>query len=145
MLSSTRVSAMADTTDPMPRPRSGARIILGSLLRDRFALVSAVFLALVLVCALVGPTLFAEQARALYLRGRNMAPFSLDAGWMFVLGGDALGRSLLARIIVASQNTLLIAPSAVAISVLVGGSWALSRAIAAAGWARCCCAWPMRS
>lgn len=121
MLSSTRASAMADTADQMPRPRSGARIILGSLMRDKFALVSAVFLALVLICALVGPTLFAEQARALNLKGRNMAPFSLDAGWMFVLGGDALGRSLLARIIVASQNTLLIAASAVAISVLVGG------------------------
>ena len=43
------------------------------------------------------------------LRGRNAAPFDLEQGWLYVLGADALGRSLLARIIVAAQNTLMIA------------------------------------
>lgn len=95
--------------------------LLRSLLRDRYATVSVIFLLVVLVCAIVGPTLLAEQARALNLKGRNAAPFSLDAGWMFILGGDALGRSLLARIVVASQNTILISATAVLFSVLVGG------------------------
>lgn len=111
---------MADAT-VAARPRSTTRVILSSLARDRFALVAAIFLTLVLLCAILGPWLLAEQARALNLKGRNMAPFSLDAGWMFILGGDALGRSLLARIIVASQNTLLIAGSAVLLSLVVGG------------------------
>lgn len=111
---------MADATIAA-RPRSTTRIILSSLVRDRFALVAAIFLALVVLCAILGPWLLAEQARALNLKGRNMAPFSLEAGWMFILGGDALGRSLLARIVVASQNTLLIAGSAVLLSLVVGG------------------------
>lgn len=55
------------------------------------------------------------------LLARNAKPFSLDKGWPFILGADALGRSLLARIIVASQNTMLIAASAVVISTVVGG------------------------
>ncbi len=112
---------MADVSLAPPRPRSTLRIVLSSLLRDRFALAAAVFLTLVLICAIFGPWLLAEQARALNLKGRNMAPFSLEAGWMFILGGDALGRSLLARIVVASQNTLLIAGSAVLLSLVVGG------------------------
>lgn len=111
---------MADAT-VAARPRSTTRVILSSLARDRFALVAAIFLTLVLFCAILGPWLLAEQARALNLKGRNMAPFSLEAGWMFVLGGDALGRSLLARIVVASQNTLVIAGSAVLLSLVVGG------------------------
>lgn len=39
---------------------------------------------------------------------------------MFILGGDALGRSLLARIIVASRNTIVISASAVFISLMIG-------------------------
>ncbi|MGA0541933.1 ABC transporter permease [Neotabrizicola sp. VNH66] len=112
---------MADVSLAPPRPRSTLRIVLSSLLRDKFALAAAVFLTLVLICAIFGPWLLAEQARALNLKGRNMPPFSLEAGWMFILGGDALGRSLLARIVVASQNTLLIAGSAVMLSLVVGG------------------------
>lgn len=50
-----------------------------------------------------------------------MAPFSDEGGWLYVLGADALGRSLLARIIVASQNTIIIATSAVLVSALIGG------------------------
>lgn len=95
--------------------------LLRLLLRDRYATVSAIFLIIVLVCAALGPLLLSEQARALNLRARNAAPFSPDNGWMFFLGADALGRSLLARIIVASQNTLLISATAVFFSVIVGG------------------------
>ncbi|WP_256947321.1 MULTISPECIES: ABC transporter permease [Haematobacter] len=90
-------------------------------MRDRYATASLIFLLIVLICAIIGPSLLAEQARSLNLRGRNAPPFSIENGWMFILGGDALGRSLLARIIVASQNTLLIAGSSVLVAMLVGG------------------------
>jgi peptide/nickel transport system permease protein len=94
--------------------------LLRTLWADKLATVSAIFLTIVLICALVGPTLLAEQARALNLRGRNAPPFSLENGFMFILGGDALGRSLLARIIVASRNTIVISASAVCISLVMG-------------------------
>lgn len=120
MLSSTRVSAMRDAAAAEPSQRPGWRVVLGSLARDRFALVSAIVLLLALICAIVGPSMFADEARKLNLRARNMAPFSLENGWMFVLGADALGRSLLARIIVAAQNTLLISATTVVIAAVFG-------------------------
>ena len=42
-----------------------------------------------------------------------------------ILGADALGRPLLARIIVAAQNTLLIAAGAVALSATIGAALGL--------------------
>lgn len=115
-----RASGTADMTKSatkQPRFLSG---LVSTLWADKLAFVSALFLILVLIFALVGPSLLAEQARALNLRGRNAPPFTLENGWMFVLGGDALGRSLLARIIVASRNTLLISASAVVIALVIG-------------------------
>ncbi|MDX1540602.1 MAG: ABC transporter permease subunit, partial [Geminicoccaceae bacterium] len=88
---------------------------------DKFATASAVFLALVLFCALFGPWLLGDAANAMNLRQRNAPPLSLEQGWLYLLGGDALGRSILARLIVAAQNTVLIAASAVFLSLIVGG------------------------
>ncbi|MBW6424405.1 ABC transporter permease [Rhizobium sp. XQZ8] len=101
--------------------RGAARNALWLLWQDKSAFVSAILLALVLGAAIIGPWLLADQARAVNLMARNAAPFSLSKGWLFFLGADALGRSLLARIIVASQNTIVIAGSAVLLSMHVGG------------------------
>jgi len=94
--------------------------VLGMLYRDKFAVVAAIFLVLVIFCAVLGPTLLGTEANRMNFRGRNLAPFSLESGWLMVLGGDALGRSILARLIVGSQNTMLIAGAAVLLSLLVG-------------------------
>ncbi|MBN7808365.1 ABC transporter permease [Agrobacterium rosae] len=120
------VSGTADVTralSPASRSKkiSAFREILSVLWHDKVATLSAILLMIVLVCVVVGPWLLADQARAVNLMARNAPPFSLGKGWMFILGADALGRSLLARIIVASQNTMLIAGSAVLISMIMGG------------------------
>nr|WP_245432109.1 ABC transporter permease [Aminobacter aminovorans] len=78
-----------------------------------------------MVCVTIGPTLLADQTRAMNLMQRNAAPFSLDRPWLYILGADALGRSVLARIIVASQNTMLIAGTAVLTSLVIGGALGL--------------------
>lgn len=111
---------MAATGIAAPRSGSGLFATLGTLRRDKAALVSGLFLLLVLVCALVGPTLLSQEARSMNLMQRNAAPFDLSRPFLYILGADALGRSLLARVIVASQNTLLIAGSAVLASMVVG-------------------------
>ena len=111
---------MATTSIPTPRSRSGLRLTVGTLGRDRVALVSAIFLAFVLICALIAPALLSQEARSMNLAQRNAAPFDLARPWLYVLGADALGRSLLARVLVASQNTLLIAGSAVLASTVIG-------------------------
>ncbi len=91
------------------------------LLRDRLALVAALWLLLLAVCCLIGPELFGKAATGLNLRARNLPPGSLENGWLMVLGGDALGRSILARLIVASRNTMAIALSAVILAMIAGG------------------------
>ena len=102
---------------------SGRHVGLWTMLKnDKFALVSVVFLVVLIFCAVFGPWLLEQPATKLNLRLRNAPPFSLDNGWLYFLGADALGRSMIARLIVASQNTLLVAASAVAVSLVIGGT-----------------------
>ena len=90
------------------------------LWRDKFATFAVLFLIVAILCAIFGPALLGEAATKQNLRGRNAPPFSLEHGWLFLLGADALGRPLLARIIVAAQNTLLVAAGAVLCSATLG-------------------------
>ena len=87
---------------------------------DKFALAAALFLLVILVLAIVGPHWLDAAAQKQNLRGRNAPPFEWERGWLWVLGADALGRPLLARIIVATQNTMMIAAGAVVCSALMG-------------------------
>jgi peptide/nickel transport system permease protein len=100
--------------------RGAVRTVLAMLWRDKFATAAVIFLAIMILCAIFGPAALGEAAVKQNLRGRNLAPFSLDHGWLMVLGADALGRPLLARIVVAAQNTLMIAAGAVALSATIG-------------------------
>ncbi|MFW2545107.1 ABC transporter permease [Primorskyibacter sp. 2E107] len=105
--------------------RSGPRRFVGMLVADKLACAAALFLLLVFLCAVFGPALLGDAVTGTNLRARNAPPFSLDRGWLFLLGGDALGRPLLARIVVAAQNTIIIAASAVAVSLLIGSTLGL--------------------
>jgi peptide/nickel transport system permease protein len=87
---------------------------------DKFALCAAIFLILVIILAIIGPTLLNELANKQNLRGRNLAPFDFSREWFMWLGADALGRPLWPRIIVATQNTIMVAAGAVFISAVVG-------------------------
>jgi peptide/nickel transport system permease protein len=111
--------AAAAALPPLERPWRAA---LAMLWRDKLALLAALYLVLVVAAALLGPALLEDVATDMNLRGRNSPPFTLENGWLYVLGADALGRSILARIIVAAQNTLAVAGAAVAFALLVGGT-----------------------
>lgn len=111
---------MAETS-PLAAPPHPVTRTLVLLWQDKFALFAALYLVLVALCALWGPWLLGDAATGMNLRLRNAPPFSLERGWLYLLGGDALGRSILARIVVASQNTLFIAVCAVALSFFSGG------------------------
>lgn len=114
-------SIILEASNNSTRPSFTFGKIMTALWQDKPAFFSAVLLLLVAVGVLIGPWLLADAARAMDLRSRNAPPFELEKGWLYILGADALGRSLLARIIVASQNTIVIAVSAVAISMTLGG------------------------
>ena len=109
---------MADTT-LISSPTSGRlRSLIGMLWRDKFATISVIFLICVAILAIVGPALIGELATKVALRQRNMPPGSLDAGWLYVLGADNLGRSIVARLVVGAQNTLGVALAATLIWAL---------------------------
>jgi peptide/nickel transport system permease protein len=123
---------VTDTT-PSPAPAAAdaatggwtAGRVLRMLWRDKFAFAAALLLLVVVTCAILGPFFLADAASSQNLRGRNAPPFSLERGWLFVLGADALGRPLLARIIVAAQNTLMVAAGAVFCSAVIGAALGL--------------------
>lgn len=99
--------------------------MLSMLWRDKLAFTSALVLVLIVIFALIGPTLMGELAIKQNLRGRNFAPFSFERGWAFFLGGDSLGRPMLARLIVAAQSTILIASGTVLAASIFGASLGL--------------------
>ena len=107
---------------------TGNNLIISKLKRifsmfwnDKLAFISIVFLIFILIIAFFGPTLTSDSFTKMNLRLRNLAPFSFDHSFMYFLGADALGRSMIARLIIGTQNTLFIAGSAVLISVVFGG------------------------
>ena len=104
-----------------PPPSRGLRL-LSLLWRDKFAFLGALCVLLVVVFALFGPMLLDDVATRMNLRIRNLPPFSIEKGWLFVLGADALGRSILARIVVAGQNTMAVAAAAVVAAMIIGGT-----------------------
>ncbi|NDZ92756.1 ABC transporter permease [Streptomyces sp. SID6673] len=121
------------STDPMgdsvatKKAPAGQMPMWRLLLRDKFATVAAVILAFVLLVAIFGPWLVGDAATDQNLDESNLAPFNLDTGWMNILGTDPLGRSMLARLIVACQTTLMVSLPAVLISCVIGsavGMWA---------------------
>lgn len=91
------------------------------LWRDKPAFVAASFLILMVFLAVFGPSLIGSRALSINLKGRNLAPFDFSQNWIYVLGSDSLGRSILARIVVGSRYTLSIAASSVIFAFLVGG------------------------
>jgi peptide/nickel transport system permease protein len=115
---------------PIERPMRQAWRLLW---HDKFALVAAAYLLFMALCALFGPWLLGDAATAMNLRARNAPPFTLERGWLYVLGADALGRSILARLVVAAQNTLAVAAAAVACALLIGGTLGLVAGYAG-GW-----------
>jgi peptide/nickel transport system permease protein len=109
-----------DDTSIVPDPPAPFLQILRMLWRDKFAFCAAVFLILILFSAIFGPMLLDGLATKINLRARNAQPFDFSKGWLQWLGADALGRPLFARIIVAAQNTIMVAAGAVACSLVIG-------------------------
>ncbi|GAA3934067.1 ABC transporter permease [Actinomadura viridis] len=95
------------------------------LLRDRVATAAAAVLLMVVLATTLGRVLIGDLATRQNLDATNTPPFHLEHGWEFVLGSDVLGRSVLARLIVAGGTTLSVAVPAVLISLVVGGAWGM--------------------
>lgn len=119
--------AMTDTQTVPVKPTEPGHLktVLKLLWADKPAAIAAVFLIVILLCAMLGPHFLDAVATKQNLRGRNAPPFDLSHGWIMILGGDQLGRPLLARVIVAAANTISVAAGAVAASMLIGSALGL--------------------
>jgi peptide/nickel transport system permease protein len=120
----TAIVGGADTDTSRKRGRS---VWYRLLINDRVAALAAAVLVLVFLLAILGPMLVGDLATRIDLDNSNQSPFTLAHGWANVLGTDPLGRSMLARLIVASRTTLSVAIPAVVLSAVVGsaiGMWA---------------------
>ena len=109
---------MADKKISMPKK---LKRVYSMFLNDKLALISIIFLVFIFIVAIFGPYLTSDTFTKMNLRLRNLAPFSFDHNFMYFLGADALGRSMIARLIVGTQNTMFIAGSAVISSMTIGG------------------------
>ena len=116
---------MAASDALIEAPAAGPWQALRLLVSDRFALGAAIFLLLVVAGAVFGPWLLEELATRPQLRMRNAPPFTLEHGWAYILGADSLGRSIVARLLVAARSTLTIAAVAVATSMVFGAALGL--------------------
>lgn len=97
------------------------RLYTRYLARDRLALAGTIFLVILVLAAIFGPTFVRADADRINFIARNAPPLSFEHGWAHVLGADTLGRPILLRLIVGAQFTLGIAAAAVAGSMTLGG------------------------
>jgi peptide/nickel transport system permease protein len=127
--------ALAETpAAPIPEPRGALARALAMLWRDKLAFAATVYLLLMAFCAILGSALFGETGTGMNLKMRNAPPGSIEQGWTFILGADALGRPILPRIMVAAQNTLGVATAAVLSAMIAGGVLGLIAGYSG-GWA----------
>ena len=123
---------MSTTTENPPEATAALRRrtppLTRLLLADRVAVVAAAVLSLAALCAVFGPLLLGGVAQRQDLALSRLPPLSFDQlGWLGLLGTDPLGRSVLARLIVASSTTFSVALPTVLLAMLIGatiGMWA---------------------
>jgi len=110
-------------------PPSRRISLLRLLARDPSAMVALVWI-FVLALVLVANVWFLQAYSVrVDLKLRNAPPFTLDNGWIYYLGADSLGRSMIARLAAAAGPSLGVAFAAVGFSLVCGAILGL-----VAGW-----------
>lgn len=99
------------------RPESAWRQRIGTL--SPAAVVGVVIVGLLLLLALVGPSLAGDPEKQV-LRERLQPPVFAGGSWSHPLGTDQLGRDLLARIAAGCRLTLLLSATVTLVSMVIG-------------------------
>lgn len=89
------------------------------LRRDVLAIISMVWIVLVVVLCALGYLTMKHQSLKQNLNERLLGP-SFSHGWRYVLGTDGLGRPYVERLLVAGALTLLISVSVVVLASVIG-------------------------
>jgi len=118
----------ADGAEPPPGDQRTSRVSPWLMLwRDKLAAFAALTLTIVALIALVGPIFLGDVANDQDLLRAKQPPFSLDDGWLYVLGTDSLGRSMVVQLVFGARTTFSIAVPAVLVALVIGsavGMWA---------------------
>lgn len=88
--------------------------------REPVTFIAMSYFAAITLAVAIGPLFVTHDLLVSNLRMRNAAPFQLETGGWYFLGGDALGRSVLARLLVGGATTLSIAGSSMLIGFVIG-------------------------
>ena len=93
---------------------------LRMLLASPLAVASTAWLLLLALVGVIVPSMVSDLANRQDLAMRFAEPFILENGFVFVLGADALGRSMLLQLVMGAQTSLVVAAFAVLLSAAVG-------------------------
>jgi oligopeptide transport system permease protein len=109
--------ALGDSRDPTPQRvgLSPGRQALRRLKRNRFAILGAFLLLLILLLCFVVPPLFGLDATSVAPNRRHEPP-----SFEHLFGTDNIGRDYLARVLIGGQTSLLVGLAATFASVTVG-------------------------
>ncbi|HEY0239034.1 MAG TPA: ABC transporter permease [Friedmanniella sp.] len=113
------MSTMTPAAPETVRPRTQKAFLWTALRGDAAAMVSLVGLTVLVLVVLIAPVFISGLVTRQELTNPT-APPGLSHGFWGLLGTDSLGRSVLARVVVAGRTTLLIAVSAVGLSAVIG-------------------------
>ncbi|WP_157575055.1 dipeptide/oligopeptide/nickel ABC transporter permease/ATP-binding protein [Jiangella muralis] len=114
-MSADPVALIPDVERPAQAPAPKEHV-LRRLARDPLALISMVYLAIIVVVGLGAPLLAPHSPNHVDLTLTNAAPFTSE----FLLGGDASGRDILSRLLWATRGTLLACVVVLVVSTVVG-------------------------
>lgn len=95
--------------------RSQRRIIFDRFLRNRAAIVGAVFLILLFLVCFLGPLLMRIDPN-----GLNFAAALNSPSWQYPFGTDSLGRNELARVMAGGQVSLEVGLSSMLMAIIFG-------------------------
>jgi peptide/nickel transport system permease protein len=100
---------------------AGASRLIRAVARSRLAVAGVVWIAILVVMALVGRLFLSTAALEQDVDRRLLPPFSLDQGVLGILGTDSLGRFYLVRLATAASTSLIVVISVVVLAALIGG------------------------
>lgn len=90
------------------------QVVLKRFMRHKLAVVSTIFLAVVILCAILAPVL------APYDPNKVVGGFSDPPSAKFLLGTDQVGRDVFSRLFYATRVSLLVGFAATAVSTVLG-------------------------
>ncbi len=103
------------TPELVQQRRSQGRIIFDRFMRNRAAIVGAVFLVLLFLVCFVGPLIIRSDPNAL-----NFSAASQGPSFKYLFGTDSLGRDELARVMAGGQVSLLVGLSSMVMAIIFG-------------------------